>query len=414
MGIKDELENKKIATAQARVKKKLSARKDAVFNPDTKIFVHHTIENTPQNLENFDKRVAQQVLEFNKLSQHDWEVFLREYIIYSAVQSGLNDFDLRFETSFVGTNEKGRVETNFVMLTAEYLLPASCLEDLVDILDTIDHELTHIADENQKVLTYRKFDNEKGLLPRAFVPANFEFLQDFLGFSDERIIERLAHGVYYFTDWEVHARAVATMRLERLAKILRAQVGEENFAKGIQQRRNASYFAQCVKNRVEKECKYSEKLQKCVETLWPPVQKEFQKAITVMKKPINLYQESPHKQLILSFPVDMAGVLSEPELFSQEAIDDLFVFLIKADCRNATAFYEIINTKQNAHSAQMLSKIYEHISKKGPATLYSFHKAMLEAGKMVASDFGKTAIDPKHFERQMQIHREKRSRREYI
>lgn len=414
MRIKEELELKKIALAQARVKKKLSARKDCVFNANTKFLVHHTIENTPQNLENFDRRIANQILNFDKLSQHEWEIFLREYIIYSAVQSGLNDFELKFETSFVGTNEKGRVETNFVMLSAEYLLPADCLNALVDMLDTIDHELTHIADENQNVLTYRKFDNENGLLPRAFVPANFELLQDLLGFEDDRIIERLAHCVYYFTDWEVHARCVASMRLEKLAKILMAQTCENKFDSGVQEKRNAKNFAFCVKNRVQTAYEYSEKLQKYLDKAWPVVQKEFQGAVQVLKKTATTPMAEAQVQLILAFPVDMAGTLSEPELFTQEAVDDLFDFLIKNDCRNATAFYEIINIKQNAHSAQMLSKIYNHIAQKGPATLYSFHRAMLEAGKIVEGDFGKTAIHPKHLEKQMQIQREKRNNKEHI
>ncbi|MBR2433304.1 MAG: hypothetical protein IKB21_01700, partial [Clostridia bacterium] len=410
---KEEAEQKKVAQARARVKKKLSQRPstDIVFNCDKKMLVSHNVEKTPENLANFDKRIAAQILQFDKLSQKQWEEFLREYIVYSAIQSGLNDFDLCFKSSFVGTHEKGCVDPNFVMLTAEYLLPTDNIDALVDMLDTIDHELTHIADERSNIITYQKFDNENGFLPRVFIPDNFRFLQDLLNFEDEKIIDGIADGVYYFTEWEVHARAVAAMHLMRLAKILQSEARKDGFIAGLQLRRNASCFTECVKDIISNEKKRGEFLRKHLDASWPLVQKEFAKVLPVLKQPAfsNYDDANCHKELILNFPLDMASLIAEPELTSQAAFDDLFDFLLRANCTNATPFYEIINAKANSRSAEMLSALYDHIAKNGPATLYSFHKAMLQAGDFAAEEFGKAVVNPKHLNRQMQIQHQKRA-----
>lgn len=413
----DDAKRKKIAAARARVANKLSARPsgEVVFNADNKIFVSHTVENTPENLANFDNRIAHQILNFDKLSQHEWEVFLREYIVYSALQSGLNDFDLCFKTSFVGTPEKGRVETNFIMLTAEYLLPTSCIEEFVDMLDTIDHELTHIADEKSNIITYRKFDNEQGYLPRVFMPTNFEFLQNLLDFEDEKIVEGLSNGVYYFTEWEVHARAVAAMRLKRLAPILRDNARPAGFVEGLHQKKIATSFANCVNALCDTECKYADHLQQHLDKYWPVVQKEFAKVLPVLKGSVTSFDDTnSQKELILNFPLDMASLIAEPELSSQRAFDDLFSFLIRANCRNASPFYEIISAKQNVRSREMLSALYDHMSKYGPSSLYSFHNAMIQAGEFAAKEFGKVAINPQYLNREMALQHRKRANCEYI
>ena len=417
MKIKDEIQQKRAQALQARVKKKLLARPKAetTFDFDDKMLVHYNVDLTPENLASFDTRIAQQILHFDKLSQREWEEFLREYVVYSAIQGGLNDFSLCFKSSFIGTGEKGCVEINFVMLSAEYLLRPNTMEELVDMLDTIDHELTHIKDENNKILTYQKFDNEKGFLPRAFVPSNFDFLQSLLDLSDKSIVEGISNGVYYFTDWEVHARAVAAMRLRRLAKILQNHARKETLISGLQQKRNATYFADCVEKIITNEAQHATYLQNHLSTFWPEVKKEFLKAVDVLKEPVENYcDDNIQKQLILNFPADMAGLIAEPELANQSTFDALFAFLLKADCRNSMAYYEIINAKDNKRSAQMLSELYGHIAKKGPATLYNFHKAMKAAGEFTAAEFGKSAFNPKHLEKEMVRQRNLRAAQEYL
>lgn len=197
-------------------------------------------EARKEALENALTKVAESLLDFDNLTEEEYKATIELYLSYVATRYGFNDGEMAYCIPEEFTGPQGSKAFVFeggktIFFNTNTIKKAKGIAGLASLIETIEHEFTHVQQEKRMSgKTYKKITNEDGLIFYIETLTFFDFLKQMIDIPKSRshnifemfnfsksnnnynIFDDIKSRYYYSNPMEVEARKNSIEKLEEL------------------------------------------------------------------------------------------------------------------------------------------------------------------------------------------------------